>query len=356
MELVGYCYIGCSKACCQSYDTAVYSSNGVEVGESINLPLIPIQAQDITWYYPHAVQNTLPKAKNVFKRMSPNTFLIQARVIQDGDSEMVIMLELHLCINRLNLKFQLAGISSIISCFSDAWSQYIDCDTPSARGKLLTDLKANYLRNSATRIDVTSASSWIKDIYESLSQTQSQFNSYAVVGSASQQSCPPVPIATSARLQRLPAELLRIIFSFLDAKSQCRCASQSKYLYDCYWDHLQPPGLLLTLYRHQRAALQWMTVRESRSFCSVPSLYVRTMHTRNSGRKVQVHLLNDECIIHSAVDDCIDPASCVPLPRSWRSQIRGGMLCDEPGLGKVRSIDAHRGVLLHAECIAYLSA
>jgi hypothetical protein len=346
MDLVGFCYIGCLPGI--RFDSAGFSSSGLEICRSGLAS--PLETQDISWCYPHTVQSALPRMKGLCRRFGSDKFVIRANVLQDGNIDSgnivnIIVLELYISTNLLGVKIELPGISSIISNFSDTWEHYVK-DLAMELPSPFNGLKACYLETLSAASDIASASSWIKHVYESLphplvmvngqqrwARTQGPSERSLLLSPTSRRDLPPAPTDVTAHLQRLPAELVRLMLGFLDAKSQCRCASSSKFLHHCYLDHLEPPGLLLTLYRHQRAALQWMMERESASYCGAVSFQVRSLRAWDSSRRVSVHLLNDECIVHKLVHTEAEATPAL-LSLSSRSQFRGGMLCDEPGLGK----------------------
>ncbi|KAK9795946.1 hypothetical protein WJX73_001584 [Symbiochloris irregularis] len=130
---------------------------------------------------------------------------------------------------------------------------------------------------------------------------------------------PPLPQAASdtseAQLHHLPVESLEAVMSHLDRADLARLANTSRFFRSMA--ARITPGLKLSLYAHQRAAVRWLLERESAHGAS-PDPYWRAMKT-------------DDGLPFWISDTCGDfTKEQPPQPQD----IKGGFLCDEPGLGK----------------------
>ena len=122
-------------------------------------------------------------------------------------------------------------------------------------------------------------------------------------------------------LHSLPPELLRHIASHLDAPSLASAAATCGALRDAAAD--AAPGLGLTLFPHQRAAVEWMLARERSGEPGWPSPSCAPGWIQLPGPTGRPPL-------HADAASGVVRRSPPPPARG----ARGGLFCDEPGLGK----------------------
>ena len=186
------------------------------------------------------------------------------------------------------------------------------------------------------------------------------------------------------QLTYLPIELLHIIYNYLDVTSVTKLIVNNSYLYNAYWQRMTPPGLSLQLYPHQQEALRWMRTKElvwsvdsandsstgSRITYHTLSAYQMVNSRGNNMESDSVHVpesesesdyilhiytLNEICYLitrpnvecgsanagdrdgHGSSSGSSTPGGLGSIDgyAGDSSGVRGGMLCDEPGLGKV---------------------
>jgi SNF2 family DNA or RNA helicase len=132
---------------------------------------------------------------------------------------------------------------------------------------------------------------------------------------------PPSPKAGSFGLAALPTDLVRPISQFMppgDLRKLGACSkrllAQSERVY---------PGLLLALYPHQEAGLAWMQQREKSRAPQPNPVWFKVICS--DGNTAWVHGVSGALSFH--------PPPSIPA-------VRGGLLCDEPGLGKTITIVA----------------
>ncbi|KAK9807648.1 hypothetical protein WJX72_005276 [[Myrmecia] bisecta] len=119
-------------------------------------------------------------------------------------------------------------------------------------------------------------------------------------------------------LADLPAEILAVIVARLDAASLARLSASARYFRALAREAV--PGLGLSLFPHQRAAVRWMLAREGVQG-PAPDLCWRQLQTAE-GLPFYLNAATGEFTI--------DPPSA---PRDSKA----GLVCDEPGLGKTIS-------------------
>ncbi|CAD7696884.1 unnamed protein product [Ostreobium quekettii] len=125
--------------------------------------------------------------------------------------------------------------------------------------------------------------------------------------------------ASSSWLESVPEPVLQRITTLLDPHSLRALSSTSQYLRFIAGEAV--PQLMTTLCPHQRAAVRWMVARE-RASGEVPHPYIRALKTK-SGRPFHVNTVTGEFMLKA-------PPAVMDF--------RGGMLCDEPGLGKTVTV------------------
>jgi len=119
----------------------------------------------------------------------------------------------------------------------------------------------------------------------------------------------------------LPEDVLQRILGFLDAK----CASALAMTCRGFRSRVDETSaeLALTLHPHQRAALGWMRRRERARLPSVIDPVWRRLRCKEDGSVLWLNTLRGEV-------RAVEPETYGDSP--------GGMLCDEPGLGKTVTI------------------
>lgn len=134
---------------------------------------------------------------------------------------------------------------------------------------------------------------------------------------------------TQSKMVSLAIELQHTIFSFLDSADThalaCVCQQMNFLVGDIV------PGLKLSLYPHQSAALSWMIRREAAGslpiqhpfFSPLSATVVGCQSTDEQSESKKV------CFLIDQVKGKILPQKCYYSP-----DCAGGLFCDEPGLGK----------------------
>lgn len=116
----------------------------------------------------------------------------------------------------------------------------------------------------------------------------------------------------------LPVQVLKQVVRFMDARELARVCMVCSLFQHLAYEVV--PDLKLVLYLHQRRALKWMLHREaSARMESLPRHPFVFPATKNERAKVSIDLV-DERIVSN------------PTPKTHDA--RGGLFCDEPGLGK----------------------
>jgi len=133
---------------------------------------------------------------------------------------------------------------------------------------------------------------------------------------------PPPPRAS---LLGLPPELLRMVTPRLDPRSLAVAACACGALRDAARGAV--PGLKLTLFPHQRTALTWMAARERDGEAGWEG---------ESGAPGWAPLAGPAGTrpLHA----CAADGALSPAPPAAARGCRGGLLCDEPGLGKTITV------------------
>ncbi|KAK9843797.1 hypothetical protein WJX81_006788 [Elliptochloris bilobata] len=129
---------------------------------------------------------------------------------------------------------------------------------------------------------------------------------------------PPIPkpsVCFARCMAELPAEVLEGVVAHLSACDAARLGATCRGFRALAAE--ATPGLRLSLYPHQRAAVRWMLAREAAA-PPAPHPCWRRLRTRDG---LQVHL-------NAATGEVAREAPAL-VPG-----VRGGFLCDEPGLGK----------------------
>lgn len=122
--------------------------------------------------------------------------------------------------------------------------------------------------------------------------------------------------STHFSLASLPSEVLRRVLHHCEPATLKAAAVTCRHLHALAAD--VPPGLRLTLHRHQRAALRWMLGREGPTM-ELQHPCWRRFTVADHGAAVWCNLATGD-------------VSTEPPPRVL--DFRGGLLCDDPGLGK----------------------
>jgi len=124
---------------------------------------------------------------------------------------------------------------------------------------------------------------------------------------------------TETTISDLPETALMIILSFLDSADLRRLSMTCHYLRELVTNFI--PGLKLCLYPHQRVSLHWMLNRE------------RPRDVEEVCRPGVVHWMTTEgfCIQADLISHYI---RVVETETNEFKDFRGGLFCDEPGLGK----------------------
>jgi len=128
----------------------------------------------------------------------------------------------------------------------------------------------------------------------------------------------PAERAAPLSLGALPLELLRRVLRHLGPGDLARAAAACRGLR--YLAAESAPGLRLTLFPHQRAAIRWFAAREAPP-AELPHPFIRTLRAA-SGAAWFANVADGD-------------ASALPPPALL--DVRGGLYADEPGLGKTIS-------------------
>ncbi|CAK8987546.1 F-box protein At3g54460 [Durusdinium trenchii] len=141
-----------------------------------------------------------------------------------------------------------------------------------------------------------------------------------------------LPTGDDVALFTLPAPLLHMVAGYLRADDLRHLRLTCKYLdYTCC---TVVPGVKVSLYSHQKRAIRWMD-RQERGYAGVPDT-----ESNPSLVMLPTAWVHGESPIEGQM--CVDRAS--GKMRAYREEreatidnrrrVRGGLLCDEPGLGK----------------------
>eukprot|EP00286_Rhodomonas_abbreviata_P023793 CAMPEP_0181295932 /NCGR_PEP_ID=MMETSP1101-20121128/4419_1 /TAXON_ID=46948 /ORGANISM="Rhodomonas abbreviata, Strain Caron Lab Isolate" /LENGTH=761 /DNA_ID=CAMNT_0023400733 /DNA_START=135 /DNA_END=2417 /DNA_ORIENTATION=- len=131
----------------------------------------------------------------------------------------------------------------------------------------------------------------------------------------------------------LPDDVLVPILDWVGSSHLTALATLCRPLRDAA--RLAVPGLTLTLYRHQRRALEWMLHRELHPGL-VPSPQFERFAT-DKGHRFLCNVLAGGVLSWAA-----------DTPGAELQDVRGGLLCDEPGMGKTVTVMA---LILKSLCL-----
>ena len=316
LELFGFAFVG--------YDgllkSATINKKGVRCVDLNGKP-VELLLQKTCWQFPQTFAFGIRNMCNLFTDLS-NYIQLKCSIANDAISQKsIIILELFVVVSSFIplQKVEMYGVSRILSYFSDKYELYpFDIPVECRFHYICNKLKDTYWHGNNNCVNIAT---WIQGMYELLPPP-------AVLVDSHQSNW---RLATSINIYNkygyismIPTELLVYIHSYLDATALVRLAVTSKYMYCTYMKYLTPPGLLLTLYPHQRSALQWMMLQES-GVKLRPLITVLKPH-RPLSVSLQLHMCSDyaRLIPNGTVDTEED---IIP--------VRGGILSDEPGLGKV---------------------
>ena len=134
---------------------------------------------------------------------------------------------------------------------------------------------------------------------------------------------------------RLPQQIVDVYLGCLDARSLRRLEATCKTLCAATMDAFA--GLKLELLPHQRAALRWMLHREGR----VPRALISDSSSYSSARLYHTCRKRFTCFGGAAAAattafafDSLDLAIVADGDHNFVRPVRGGLFCDDPGMGK----------------------
>ena len=129
---------------------------------------------------------------------------------------------------------------------------------------------------------------------------------------------------------RLPQQIVDVYLSFNDSRSLRQLGSTCKTLRAATMDAFT--GLKLELLPHQRAALRWMLHREGR----VPQALMSTS-SYSAARQYHPCRKRFTCFGDSSKSFAFDSSHLAIVldgEHNFVRPVRGGLFCDDPGLGK----------------------